>query len=96
MIDKVQHSLPSGYTNSVNNIDGKLGAVQNGKVQQVSNSTEVSLSGDALALQRIMQAAKDAPDVRTDLVQKIKGQIQAGTYQVNTENVAAKLLPFMQ
>lgn len=96
MIDKVQHSLPTGYTNSVNNIEGKVGAYQNGKVQQVSNSAEVSLSDDALALQRIMQAAKDAPDVRSDLVQEIKGQIEAGTYKVNAENLAAKLLPFMK
>jgi flagellar biosynthesis anti-sigma factor FlgM len=96
MIDKVQHSLPSGYTNSVSNVEGKVGAVQNEKVQQVSNSAEVNLSDDALAMQRIMQAAHDAPDVRTDLVQEIKGQIEAGNYKADVDNLAAKLLPFMK
>jgi len=96
MIDKIQHSLPTGYTNGLNNLEGKLGAVSTEKVPQVSKSTEVSISDDALAMQRIMQAVKDAPDIRTDLVQKIKGQIEAGTYKVDANQLAAQLLPFMK
>lgn len=95
MINKVQHSLPSRYTNGVNNVEGKPGAAANGNVPQFSHSTEVTFSDDALALQRIMQAAKNAPDIRTDLVANIKGQIEAGTYHVDAEKLAAKLLPFM-
>jgi len=97
MIDKIQNGLPSGYTNGINNADGKPGVMPTQHVQkQSSHSAEVSLSNDALALQRIMQAVREAPDVRADIVQEIKGQIETGAYTVNAESLAGKLLPFVR
>ena len=98
MINKIQANLPAGYTNSVSNVEAQTGLVAPEKTRQVNKtqSAEVSLSSDALAMQRFMQAAKDAPDVRVDLVQEIKGRIETGNYKVNAEDLAAKLLPFMK
>ena len=59
-------------------------------------SDEVSLSDDALALQRALQAVRNAPDVRTDVVERIRGEIEAGTYQVNVEALAARLIAFLR
>ncbi len=94
MIDKIQPNLPSGYVNNINATAGA--AYTESNRTQSTPSAEVSLSDDALALQRILQAAKDAPDVRADIVQEIKGQIEAGNYKVDVNSLADKLLPFMK
>jgi anti-sigma28 factor (negative regulator of flagellin synthesis) len=79
MINKIQATLPVGYTSSVSNVEAQTGSVAPEKARQVNKtqSAEVSLSSDALAMQGFMQAVKDAPDVRVDLVQEIKGSIEA-------------------
>ncbi len=98
MIKNIHSSLPPGYAKSVNNVEGQPGAVPNQETRQLNtgNSAEVSLSDDARALQRILQAAQEAPDVRTDIVETIKGQLEAGNYNVNANDLASKLLPFMK
>jgi flagellar biosynthesis anti-sigma factor FlgM len=98
MINKVQSNLPAGYLNNVNQVENQRGAVpQVDKGRQIETSAaEVSISDDALAMQRHMQAVKDAPDVRADIVQEVKAQIQAGTYKVDVNSLAEKMLPFMK
>jgi flagellar biosynthesis anti-sigma factor FlgM len=96
MIDKIQPGVPSGYTNSVNPIEGKTGSLAESPQRVDKTSAEVNLSEDAKSIQRIMQAVQDSPEVRADVVQAIQKQIEAGTYNVNTESLAEKLLPFLK
>ncbi len=38
------------------------------------------------------ELARQAPDVRREKVEEVKGQIEAGTYKVSGEEIAEKLL----
>jgi flagellar biosynthesis anti-sigma factor FlgM len=93
MIDKIQPNPPAGYTNGVHRIEAKLEIAQ-AKAQGVT--TQVSLSDNALALQRAMQVVKETPEVRAEVVEAVRGQLEAGAYQVNAEGLAEKLLPFLR
>jgi flagellar biosynthesis anti-sigma factor FlgM len=94
MINKVQPNVPAGYTNSINQAEGKQAGAALPPRPVNNASAEVSLSEDALALQRITQAVKDSPDVRDNVVRAIKSQIEAGTYRVDADSLAGRLLPF--
>jgi flagellar biosynthesis anti-sigma factor FlgM len=94
MINRVQPNGPAGYSRSVPRGEGETGKSQESR-QIHGASAEVTLSGDALALQRILQAVQNAPDVREDVVHRIQEQLEAGTYQINAETLAEKLLPFL-
>lgn len=56
------------------------------------SSEQIVLSSKAKDIQRAQEAVRAAPDIRVDKVNRIKQQISDGTYQVNTRDVAEKLL----
>lgn len=96
MIDKIQPNLPTSYTNSVNQVSKSQLGVSD-ETSRISNtSAEVKLSDDALVLQRSIQAVKESPDVRQDVVQDIQQQLESGTYQVDVGALAEKMIPFMK
>jgi flagellar biosynthesis anti-sigma factor FlgM len=96
MIDKIQSNVPASYTNNISHVEGKPEISPEKSHQVDGSSAEVSLSSDAVALQKIMQHVKETPDVREDVVQAIQGQLEAGTYQINVETLAERLLPFFK
>jgi len=52
----------------------------------------VSVSQKAQQATALRSKLKAAPEVRMDLVQRIKAEVEAGTYNVSPEKVAEKLL----
>jgi len=94
MIDKVQSNGPAGYVNNIGQVDSKAETL-NERHQNAGPSAEVNLSQSALALQKTVQAVKDTPVVRADIVQEIKGRIEAGTYKIDVEALAERLLPLL-
>jgi flagellar biosynthesis anti-sigma factor FlgM len=52
----------------------------------------VALSGRSRELHDARRAAADAPDVRSEVVNAIKGRIAAGTYAVDPERIAHGIL----
>lgn len=50
------------------------------------------VSGDAQQVRRAHAAAASSSDVRAEKVATIKAQVQAGTYKVDTDALAEKLL----
>jgi len=58
----------------------------------VSSTDSVSLSSKSQEATALRNRIRQAPDVRMDLVQRIKAQVEAGTYEVAPEKVAEKLL----
>lgn len=52
----------------------------------------VSVSAAALLRTEAYKAAQNAPDIRQTKVNEIKERVEAGTYQVDSRNVAKKLL----
>ena len=68
-----------------------------GSATEYSSSTaaaadSVVLSNLARDLPRARAAARAAPDGKSERVNKLKGQIQDGSYQVNVEGLAKRLM----
>ena len=55
-------------------------------------SDQLSISSAGYSHQVAKAAVSEASDVREDKVAKLKAQIQAGTYSVNPDDFASKLL----
>jgi len=62
------------------------------KSQAVAMGDRVELSARAKEMQAAQQAVKQMADVDEDKVAKIKAQIQAGTYKVEAELTAARMI----
>ena len=52
----------------------------------------ISSSGDSSAIQRGIQAAMHAPEIRTHRVEELQAQIEAGTYEIDGMALARKML----
>ena len=61
-----------------------------------SGRDEATLSEMTRILAKTCTSLKDVPDVRTELVDGLKKEINAGTYKVPVEALAKKLLPQFQ
>ncbi len=59
-----------------------------------SAADTVSLTGPAIALQKLSEAVSKAPVVNTQKVATVKQSVQNGTYQVDSGRVADKILQF--
>lgn len=70
----------------------KSNAAQSGKKAAVSSGSQVEISERAQLMNKAAETAKGAPDVRRDRVEALKAQILNGTYRIDSESVAEKLL----
>lgn len=57
-----------------------------------SQKDEVILSSQAQDFSQIYQSLKATPDVRTDRVQELSDKINSGTYNVDSKDVADKMI----
>lgn len=67
------------------------------KVGSVAPTTPVhadsaTISESAQRLARTHQAVQNSPDIRTDMVTRIKSEIQSGTYQVSPAAIAKQMV----
>jgi len=92
MIDKISGNLPTGYTRDANPIHEAPETPIKKPSPVHKPSTEVNLSAKAQFLQKALQAARSAPEIRTDVVQAIQNQLKAGTYQVNHQQLADRIV----
>ena len=53
---------------------------------------ELAISNESRIKQRAMQAIKQSEDVRMDKVNQLQEQISSGTYTVNDDEVAEKMI----
>src|SRR5262249_48914377 len=53
---------------------------------------DVAISAAALEIQRLLDAAKTSPDVRTSLVERLRAQIRSGDYQVDDRSLAIRII----
>jgi negative regulator of flagellin synthesis FlgM len=53
---------------------------------------KVSVSADAMLRTAALSTALNTPDVRQDKIDALKQQISDGTYKIDSEKIAAKLL----
>lgn len=64
------------------------------RLSQPETEGNVKLSAEAQSLKQLETQIKAAPDVDSDKVNTLRAAIADGSYQVNAENVAEKLLNF--
>ncbi len=94
MIDKISGNMSTGYTRETKFTNEAAETEQN-KLRAVTPAAELELSEEAQLLQKAMQAAQDAPDVRDDVVQGIKSQMDAGNYQVDHKQLAERIISLL-
>ena len=74
----------------------KVDKVQNQLSPGVDGSAvpdeKVNLSTKARDIQQLKDAVSQLPDVREDKVNELKGQVEAGTYTVNGQKIAEKMV----
>ena len=56
-----------------------------------ANEDRVSISAEAGGYQAALTAARNAPDIRSDLVNNIREMLDTGTYSVSSSDVATSI-----
>ena len=69
----------------------KVGKIENHNPSFVQDEVKVSCSGQVF--QRLLEKAKALPDVREDKVKMYQEQILRGEFDLDSESIAASLLP---
>lgn len=59
-----------------------------------SKGDTVNLSTTAQTLQNVEKKLANTPDVDSERVERLKQEIESGSYQINAERVAEKMLNF--
>lgn len=59
---------------------------------QPPGGDEVRISAAALEIQRLLDAAKAAPDVRADTVKQLQEAIRSGRYKVDDRSLVLRLI----
>lgn len=70
----------------------KQGTRKAARENNQSETDNVNLSSKARQYQKIKKAAMEAPDIRREKVDSIRKEIEAGTYNVRGEKVAARIV----
>lgn len=94
MVEKISGGMSAGYARETQ-FNREAAEIAQNKLHASTPAAEVELSEEAQTLQKAMQAAQDAPDVRDDVVQGIKSQLDAGNYQVNHKQLAERIISLL-
>ncbi|HKL12604.1 MAG TPA: flagellar biosynthesis anti-sigma factor FlgM [Halanaerobiales bacterium] len=60
--------------------------------QSKRSSDEVNISKQAKDIQKMQETLQSKPEIRQEKVAKIKNQVSNGTYQVNPQKIAEKII----
>ena len=87
-------SGPNGgcRSNCTSKIDGVRHVEGPGGVSATkSGASRVEVSDSARQMSELSRLVREAPDVRTDLVNDIKQRLESGTYKIDLDQLAEKL-----
>ncbi len=89
--------IPSGKIQNIIKVYGEQAKIDkpvknNNSPPAGSQSDEVVISPQAQEFSQVLQQVRKLPAVRDDKVQEIADRINAGTYKVDSQAVAAKML----
>lgn len=76
-------------------VNAKPTAKQDKPAGAALKNDEVILSADAQEFSQVLQAAKKIPDVRQDKVDVVMKQLEAGSYNVDAKDIAARMIERM-
>ncbi len=86
---------------------GRIGQImkvynQNTKVSQnakpektqglMGKKDQLTLSNEGQTFQKVLSAMEQLPDIREDKVKDVKQRVDSGTYQIDNEKVAEKMM----
>ena len=79
------------YVNQVQDKD-KVGTPDNKPEKSAVKADTVVISDAAKRVQEARRQLDDIPDVREDKVSQLRSQIQSGTYEINADKIAGKMI----
>jgi negative regulator of flagellin synthesis FlgM len=79
------------YVNQVQD-KNKVGAPDNRAEQSAVKADTVVISDAAKRIQEARRQLDEIPDVREDKVSQLRNQIQNGTYEINADKIAGKMI----
>lgn len=80
-------------TDNAFQIYNKNQGVKNVKADKLPKDTDqIKISDGAIDFQYALQKLKNVGDIRTEKVDAIKAQIQAGTYEIDGNKIAEKMI----
>jgi negative regulator of flagellin synthesis FlgM len=85
-------ALGTGRANTQRSTDAATGGTQSSGGSNRGSSENVQISGGARNLASLEQAVKDMPAVNTAKVAQISSAIEQGTYTVNSQHIADRLM----
>lgn len=77
--------------------DNKVGTKKTRQVESnaestASSSDTVELSSGSRDVQKMKEVLEQTPPIRMDLIKSLKAQIKAGTYHVDSRDIADKMM----
>lgn len=64
-----------------------------GKKNKLSvKKDDLNVSDEAREFQNVFKAVSSTPDIREDKINRIKDKIESGNYNINSEDIADKML----
>ena len=84
--------------NNINKMDNVLGAYKSNTnispklVNYEAPKDSVSLSSTAKDFQKILDVVSGLPDIREDKVAQLTNQVQSGSYNISSNDIANKIL----
>ena len=79
------------YANQVQD-KNKVGTPDNKAEQSAVKADTVVISDAAKRIQEARRQLDEIPDVREDKVSQLRNQIQNGTYEINADKIAGKMI----
>lgn len=79
------------YVNNINDKQ-KTDNASDKAEKNVAKTDTVNISDAAKEIQEVRKQLDDIPDVRTEKVQQLKNEIENGTYEIKSEEIADKML----
>lgn len=92
---KIQSNRPpekQDISTQVQNVGKQAQAGGKGTVEQVSKADRVDLSGKARDMAEMRNAIDQLPEIRTEKVQSIEKAVNDGTYKIDAQKVANKMI----
>lgn len=86
------NTLGIDSTRAAEKTQGADKAAESGRKAAVAGGSQVTISERAQLMNQASEAAKGAPDVRREKVDALKAQILGGTYKIDAETIAERLL----
>jgi len=99
MSQKIEGSMPAGATLRAGSVASKIssaGADRSSPIAAPEANDSLRLTGEATGLQSLQKELSTAPAVDQSRVQAVRESLQNGTYQINPDAIASRMIDLDQ